>query len=197
MAYLNEMQLQELGFRALGENVLISDKASIYGANKISVGSNTRIDDFCIISAGTDFFIGNYVHIACRTTLIGKEKIVIQDFVDVSMNCTILSSSSDSSGEYLTSPVIPVQYLNTKSAMVVIKRCSVLYAHSIVLPGSVMEEGCAVGAMSLVKGTIPKNEVWGGIPAVFIKKRGTKVLELADEIMADHNDRYKVIYKRL
>jgi galactoside O-acetyltransferase len=197
MAYLNEIQLKELGFKALGENVLISDKASIYGADKISIGSNTRIDDFCIISAGANFFIGNYVHIACRSTLIGKEKIVVQDFVDISMNCTILSSSSDPSGRYLTSPVIPMQYLNTKFALVVIKKYSVLYAHSLVLPGSIMEEGSAVGAMSLVKGTIPEYQIWGGVPAKFIRDRERGLKDLAEQIIEKNTNRYEVIYKRL
>ena len=61
MFYTKE-ELNEMGFKSIGENVLISDKASIYGVKNIEVGSNVRIDDFCIISAGEGGIkIGNYV----------------------------------------------------------------------------------------------------------------------------------------
>ena len=50
--FLNENQLKEFGFKKFGENIKISDKASIYNAENISIGNNVRIDDFCILSAG-------------------------------------------------------------------------------------------------------------------------------------------------
>ncbi|TSB44528.1 acyltransferase, partial [Alkalicoccobacillus porphyridii] len=52
MAYLDEIQLKEMGFKSVGENVKISDKASFYGCDNISIGNNVRIDDFCVFSAG-------------------------------------------------------------------------------------------------------------------------------------------------
>lgn len=171
MAILSKLELERVGFKSIGFNVQISDKASIYGAKNISIGDNVRIDDFCILSAGAEFEIGSFVHIACYTALIGRERIVIEDFVDISMKCTIISSTSDSSGDYLTSPVIPVECLNTKFAPVWIKSGSVIYAHSLILPGTIVGEGAVVGAMSLGKGDIPDFEIWAGIPARFVKKR--------------------------
>ena len=50
MAYLTEFELKEMGFKRLGKNVKISDKASIYNADQIEIGDNSRIDDFCVIS---------------------------------------------------------------------------------------------------------------------------------------------------
>ncbi|MFB0769890.1 hypothetical protein ACEU5N_19765, partial [Aeromonas salmonicida] len=65
MAYLNKEELEYFGFISYGENVKISDKASIYGANKIKIGSNVRIDDYCVVSAGEGGInIGSYIHIA-------------------------------------------------------------------------------------------------------------------------------------
>ena len=52
MSFLSKKELNDLGFKSLGENVLISDKCSIYNAKNISIGDNTRIDDFAILSAG-------------------------------------------------------------------------------------------------------------------------------------------------
>lgn len=50
MAFIPEEKLKEMGFKSLGKNVKISDKASIYNCDRISIGDNTRIDDFCVIS---------------------------------------------------------------------------------------------------------------------------------------------------
>ena len=62
MAFLNEEQLEKMQFKALGSNVCISDKASIYNADQIELGDNSRIDDFCVISGKVS--IGRNVHIA-------------------------------------------------------------------------------------------------------------------------------------
>ena len=64
--YSNE-ELKQLGLKSFGKNVLISKKCSIYGADKISIGNNVRIDDFCILSG--KIVIGNYVHISAYSAL--------------------------------------------------------------------------------------------------------------------------------
>lgn len=45
-SFLSENELKAIGFKCYGSNVLISRKASIYGAANISIGDNVRIDDF-------------------------------------------------------------------------------------------------------------------------------------------------------
>lgn len=52
MGFYSREQLEKIGFKSLGKNVLISDKSSIYSPENISIGNNVRIDDFCILSAG-------------------------------------------------------------------------------------------------------------------------------------------------
>lgn len=50
MAFLSRQDLLVMGFRFVGENVRISNKASIYDAASIAIGDHSRIDDFCVIS---------------------------------------------------------------------------------------------------------------------------------------------------
>lgn len=57
--FYNEVELKNLGLKSYGENVLISKKCSIYGAENIEIGNNVRIDDFCILSG--EIKIGNCV----------------------------------------------------------------------------------------------------------------------------------------
>ena len=67
--FLSNNELQKIGFKSLGTNVLISNKVSIYGAEFISIGDNVRIDDFCILSGKITF--GNNIHIGAGSVVIG------------------------------------------------------------------------------------------------------------------------------
>lgn len=174
MGFLLRVDLQFL--KKFGDDVKISDKCSIYGGQNIEIGNNVRIDDFCILSASKSIRIGDNVHIACHTIIMGQEDIVIRDCVDISMRNTILSSTSDPSGNYFTAPVMPANFLNTISKPVLIERYSVIYAGSLILPGSILRQGAAIGAMSMVKGEIPSFEVWAGVPARFIRTRDKGLL---------------------
>ena len=51
-------------------------------------------------------------------------------------------------------------------------------AGCILFPDITIHEGAVVGAMSLVKQSIPEWSVFAGIPAKFIKKRSKRLLEL-------------------
>jgi len=61
MSYLSLDNMKAMGFKRLGVNVKISDKASIYDADKIEIGDHSRIDDFCILSGNIS--LGSYNHI--------------------------------------------------------------------------------------------------------------------------------------
>lgn len=71
--FLTEEELNQKGFKSFGKNVLISDKASIYGANNISIGNDVRIDDFCTLSG--NITLKNNIHIA-EGTSIGSMSLV-------------------------------------------------------------------------------------------------------------------------
>lgn len=58
---------------AVGENVSLNRSVVLYGAKNIHLGSNVRIDCFCVLSAGSPgILIGDYVHIAAYTALFGS-----------------------------------------------------------------------------------------------------------------------------
>ena len=171
MFYTKE-ELNEMGFKSIGENVLISDKASIYGVKNIEIGSNVRIDDFCIISAGEGGIkIGNYVHIACYAHLIGSGQIIVEDHAQISGKVSIYSSSDDFSGNYLVGPTVPKEFTNVKSLTVHLKKYVILGCNVVVLPGVTIEEGTAIGALSLVSKSLPEYGIYGGNPLRLIKER--------------------------
>lgn len=80
MAYYTDEELKNFGFKFVGKNVKISDKASIYNFDQISIGDNSRIDDFCVISGKVK--IGRNVHITPMCLIAGGEKgVICDDFV--------------------------------------------------------------------------------------------------------------------
>jgi galactoside O-acetyltransferase len=182
MAFLTEQQLQSLGLNSYGKNVLISDKASIYNAKNISIGNNVRIDDFCILSAGDGGInIGNRVHIACYTSLIGKANIFIGDFSVLSSRVSVYSSTDDFSGEYMISPMVDSKHTNVTSIPVFIDKYVVVGCGSVLLPGAQLAEGCALGSMTLLKEDTWPYKIYVGSPARYLKDRLTQCAELAKQ----------------
>lgn len=183
MGFLSKEVLDSMGFKSIGENVLISDKASIYNPKNISLGSNIRIDDFCILSAGEKGIeLGDYIHIACYVSLIGNELIKLHDFVGISSKTAVYSSSDDYSGNFLTGPTINNKFKNVDNRQVVFNTHSLIGAGVIILPGVEIGEGTAVGAMSLVSKSLDEWSIYSGVPAKFIKKRSKKMLTFVNEM---------------
>lgn len=188
MAFLTRKELEKLNFKSLGKNVLISDKASIYAPHKISIGDNTRIDDFCIISAGDDGIeIGDYVHIACYVSLIGKASIRICDFVGISSRSAIYSSNDDYSGNYLTNPMVPDEFTNVCHESVYIGKHAILGVNTTVLPGVWISEGAATGVSSLVKKDIEPFTIMVGNPLKMLKKRSVHLLDLENKLKSKND----------
>lgn len=159
-------------FKSIGENVIISERASVYGSENISIGNNVRIDDFAVISAvNGELNIGNYVHIGCNTSIIGAGAITIGDHVNISGGVRIYSSTDDFSGDSLCGPMVPKEYRKIEVAPVVIGRHTTIGANAVVLPGSVILENVGIGAESMVKGTVNHDSIYGGIPARRISSR--------------------------
>lgn len=179
MGFYADDELAGLGLAYVGQNVRLSRHASIYGASRISIGDNSRIDDFCVLSAGEGGIeIGRHVHIAVMVTLIGRGSIRIMDFSTLSGRVSVYSSSDDYSGEHMTNPTVPPEYTNVDHRPVRIERHVVVGAGSIILPGSVVCEGVAVGAMSLVNNQLEANSICAGVPAKRLKARRTEMFDL-------------------
>lgn len=184
MAYLDDSQLQAMGFKSIGKNVKISDKASIYNPESMMIGDYSRIDDFCVISGNVT--IGRFVHVAPLCLVAGGEKgVVLDDFSGLAYHAQVFSQSDDYSGGSLTNPTIPAKYKKEKKEAVFVGRHVIVGAGSIIFPGVTIEEGCSVGALALVnKSTLP----WGvyvGNPARRVKERKKDMLQLEKEFLAE------------
>jgi acetyltransferase-like isoleucine patch superfamily enzyme len=150
MSYLDEKGLSELGLKSFGSNVLISSKASIYSAHEISVGSNVRIDDFCVLSGNIQ--INDFVHLATNVVLTATVKpIKIGSFSTLSYGCVAFTASDDFIGPYYSNPTLPKDLRNVHHAEIIIGQKCAVGAGSILLPGCTLQDGVSLGALTLGK----------------------------------------------
>lgn len=179
ISFYNNDELSQIGLKYFGDNVLISRKASFYGVTRITIGNNVRIDDFCVLSAGKGGIeIGNYVHIAVFSLLMGEGKITLQDYCGISSRASIYSSNDDYTGEFMSNPTVPSQFTNVIHADVKICRHALIGSGSVILPGVTLEEGAVVGALSLVNKDCEGFYIYKGNPAKKIVKRSDELLNI-------------------
>lgn len=178
MGRLSQEAIEYMGFASVGKNVFLSDKASFYNCASISIGNNVRIDDFCVLSAGVGgISVGNNVHIAVFSSLMGAGEISLSDFCNISSRVAIYSSTDDYSGATMTNPTVPSEYTGVEHADVWLGKHVIVGTGSVILPGARLEEGVAVGALSMIKGNCSAFGIYAGVPAKRLKERKRDLLE--------------------
>ena len=188
MAMLRREAIERMGFAAVGDNLQISDRASFYGADRTTLGNNVRIDDFCVLSAGVGgISIGQYVHIAVYSSLIGAGKITLNDFCNISSRVSIYSSNDDYSGATMTNPTVPNEYTGVTHSDVFLGKHVIVGSGSVILPGVTLEDGVAVGALSLVAKSCMAFGIYAGNPARRIGDRRRDLLMLEQQFIACKN----------
>ena len=178
--FFSNEEVSLLGFKSLGSHVKISRNCVFYGIENISVGDYSRIDDFCLLSASpsSEIIIGRNVHIAAGVYLYGGGGIFIDDFSGISAGSKVYSVTDDYSGLFLTNPTIPVEFRNVICKRVELHKHSLIGAGTVLLPGSIVSEGTAVGAMSIVNKELAPWGIYVGIPVRRLKDRSQHILSL-------------------
>jgi acetyltransferase-like isoleucine patch superfamily enzyme len=175
-SFYSEQELANIGFRHYGENVLISRFARFYSPEKIKIGNNVRIDDFCILSG--DISIGSNIHISAYVGMYAKNGIVMEDYSGISPRCTLFSAMDDFSGDFLIGAVHPKVYTNVTGGPIIIKKFAQIGANSVVFPNLTIREGTVVGAFTLVTKSLKEWSIYTGIPAKWNKNRSKLVMDL-------------------
>ena len=175
-SFYTQEELEQIGLKSFGENVLISRKVSIYGASNIEIGNHVRIDDFCILSGNLK--LGSHIHISAYSALYGAKSIVMEDYTGLSARCTVYSAVDDFSGNYLIGPMVDKAKTNVTGGQVTICKYVQIGAGCTIMPNLTINEGIAVGAMSFINKTLAPWGIYAGVPAIRIKERSKKLLEL-------------------
>jgi len=178
--YLNEHEIEKLGFYKIGDNVKIARSSQLLNIGQIEIGNNVRIDNFCTIAPSSKaiFHIGNNIHICAYNFYNGQQDIIIEDFCSIGNFCQIFTTMDDFSGKSMTGAIVPRKLINSFSDKVVIKKHTIIAPNCIVLPGVILEQGTAIGAFSLVKKSTKPFSIYAGVPAKFLKSRSKELLNL-------------------
>ena len=184
MAYLTKDALQAMGFKELGDNVKVSDKASIYNPEEIELGDHSRIDDFCVVSGKVS--IGRYCHITPMCLVAGGlPGITLSDFCTLAYGVKIFSQSDDYSGNTMVNSLVPKKYKDEYLAEVLLEKQVIVGAGSIIFPGVTIREGCSVGALTLINESTQPWGIYAGSPARRINDRKQDLLNLEAQFLKE------------
>lgn len=184
--YFSKEELLDLGLKKIGNNVMLSKCTRIYNPDKISIGNNVRIDDFCILIG--DIEIGSFVHIAQYCLLSGKYGIKIGNFVGLSARVSLFTNNEDySDGKGISTAAVPEDFQWTEKGNIILDDHTLIGAHSILLPNTHLKRGSIVGGLSLVQEKCEEWSLYAGTPAKKIKdipneERETLAKKLLDQI---------------
>jgi acetyltransferase-like isoleucine patch superfamily enzyme len=176
----SELELRSMGIQC-GSNILVHRTVQFFGDN-IVLGSNVRIDCFCVITSGERVLIGDNVHVGAYSCLFGAAGITICDFAGISARCSLFSTSDDYSGGHLTNPTVPSIYRKVTAMPIRLERHALIGASCVVMPGVTIHKGAAVGALSFVNKNIPEFIIATGNPIRKIGQRNRKELERLEEL---------------
>ena len=98
--------------------------------------------------------LGYKTDIGAFTYINAREKVVIEDFVQLGSHCSLYSVST----------------IDGKKGKILLKKNSRVGSHSTIMPGITIGENSIVGAHSFVNKDIPDNVIAFGNPVRIIKK---------------------------
>jgi galactoside O-acetyltransferase len=172
MSFLDHSDLSKIGFRAFGKRCQIDNTVIFINPERIQLGDDVRIDAFCLLNAGDGSIeLGKMVHIASHVRLVGGGGIYFGLGSGASSGASIFSQSDDFTEGFLAHPTVPARLRRITVARVEIGPLAIIGANSVILPGVSMGTGAVLGALSLLKNSVPRLEVHGGIPARKIGNR--------------------------
>ncbi len=171
--YANQVEFTTFKSRGIPKiNVSIGGKCIIGSSFKMNNRESANpIGRFhscsLIIGKNGELLIGNNVGMS-STAIVCHEKVVIGDNVNLGGNVVIYDTDFHSLS-HIERMKRESDVLGTKTKPVTIGKNVFIGAHSTILKGISIGENSIVGACSVVTKDIPKNEVWAGNPARFIK----------------------------
>jgi acetyltransferase-like isoleucine patch superfamily enzyme len=143
----------------LGKHVAL---ISLRDANPLQILSQCHL---CCLTEGAEIIIGDDVAMS-GAIIISASRISIGARTMIGANCTLIDTDFH--------PLLPQDRIGwatqgAKTKPVTIGEDCFIGMKSIILKGSVLGNGCVVGAGSLVSGVFPEMSVLGGNPAKVIR----------------------------
>jgi virginiamycin A acetyltransferase len=153
---------------------IVSVDARIYPSNKgtqVTIGAFTEIYDFVVIKpvgGFGDIKIGEHCYINSNCTIYSGHGVDLGNYVLIAPG-VVLAGSNHAFSELNT--VIRKQGFSKSKGGIKIEDNVWIGANSVILDGAFIKAGAVIAAGSVVRCNVGVNEVWGGVPAKFLKMR--------------------------
>lgn len=128
------------------------DRFENWKAPEIKEGELTKYN--WLVQHKDNLELGYKTDIGAFTYINAKNKVIIEDNVQIGSHCSIYSLST----------------IDDKEGEVVLKNNCKIGTHSVVMPGVTVGENSIIGAFSFVTEDIPDNVVAFGVPAKVVRK---------------------------
>ena len=128
------------------------DRFENWKAPEINEGELTKYN--WLVQHKDNLELGYKTDIGAFTYINAKNKVIIEDNVQIGSHCSIYSLST----------------IDDKEGEVVLKNNCKIGTHSVVMPGVTVGENSIIGAFSFVTEDIPDNVVAFGVPAKVVRK---------------------------
>lgn len=155
----------KLKYKGCG-NVKVYGKISLDSRN-IKFGNNVSLYSGVQIWGNGQVIIGDNVAIGRNTIIFSDKKIIISDNVSIAGQCYIIDCDHGIKKNKL------IREQELVSDEIYIGNDVWIGAGAKILRGTYLEDGCVVGAGSVVNNKLKtqKNEIYGGVPAKKISER--------------------------
>lgn len=151
----------------------------------VQIGANARIDSFVKIEGGIGVSIGSYAHIGSFVSVnIGGGRLSIGAHAGIASGARLLGGSN-MPGTWSMSAASPAEMQHVVRKTTTIGAYAFVASNAVVLPGVTLGEGAVLGAGGVATKDIPPWQVWGGVPAHYIKDRPRPVADAQPELPSE------------
>jgi len=157
-------------FKSIGKDVVIGRNAVIRKPENVEIGNHVIIDVLSYINVTVKCKIGDHIHIGPYASIIGRE-FEAEPFTVVSTGARMMCSSDEFHGNGIPGSTLPLELRAVYGNKIMMKRCSCVCTNAVVLPDVTLAEGSVVSAGSILAEDTEPWTIYGGIPALPLKKR--------------------------
>lgn len=158
-------------FARWGANVAWYEPIIVLRPEQITLGDEVRIDGFVKLEGGQGLVIGPWVHIASFAHLnIGGGRLELGIESAVASGGKILSGSADAAWPSMSAAASLSRQSSVQSFTSIGAR-AVVCSNAVVLPGCHLGDDAILASGAVATQPIPPGEIWGGIPARFLRRR--------------------------
>jgi len=121
---------------------------AVGGMGDIIIGDDCRINPHCVLYSGNGITLGKHVLLAPAVSVVPANHAFARRDI----------------------PIAEQRFVESRGG-VVIEDDVWVGAQSVILDGAYIERGAIIAAGSVLRGRVPAYQIWGGVPARYLKDR--------------------------